>query len=67
MTLGGVGGLGVGAVGGGEGDVEDEVPEDAGEGGVACPELEGVAQAEREDLGVWVGPGGLPGCGSPGR
>ena len=49
-----------------ERDVEYDSLEGAGEVG-ASPELEGVAQAEVEDLGVWVGPGGLPGCGSPGR
>ena len=51
MGAGGVGGPGVQGVGGRQGDVQDEVPDGAGEG--VSPELEGVAQAEVEDLGVW--------------
>ena len=51
--------MGVEVVGSVEGDVEDEAPEDAGEGGVASPELEGVAQAEVENLGVDGGGGAM--------
>ena len=52
MGAGGVGGPGVQGVGGRQGDVQDEVVDGDGEVG-ASPELEGVAQAEVEDLGVW--------------
>ena len=52
MGPGGVGGLGGEVVKAGQGDVQDEALDEAGEVG-ASPELEGVAQAEVEDLGVW--------------